>query len=171
MASVSRPLRNITPRKDAAPESGLDSESVARRLARHGVDLTISRETVIRVLTACASRHQTAESLCVAMLQSSHRCAISSFRMAIYELCAAGVLSRVAVYPGGSKLVHYYELADYDHHHLFCVRCHRLEEVADARLIELERAALQARDLAPATLMRDAMHGVCATCAADAAQT
>lgn len=170
MAGLSHPLRDFTPRRDAAAESTLTSESPAQRLARHGIDLSIPRETVIRVLSGCASRHQTTESLCGEMLRSSHRCAISTFRMAIYELCAAGVLSSVAVYPGRSKLVHIYELADNDHHHLFCVRCHRLDEVVDGRLIELERIALKARGLAPAPLVREAINGICAACAADTTQ-
>ncbi len=70
-----------------------------------------------------------------------------------------------------SKLVHIYELADNDHQHLFCVRCHRLDEVVDEKLIELERIALKARDLAPAPRAREAINGICAACAADTIQT
>lgn len=152
------------PARNPVAAVALDKSEAAQRLARHGLDPSVPREAVVSLLLQSPERHHPAESLCAAMLDSSHRCAISSFRRAIYELFAAGVLSRVTVSPGGNQRMHFYELADYDHHHLFCVRCHRLEEVIDAEIIALEQHVLQSRHLTPALVIRDAMHGICAIC-------
>ncbi|MGO4306781.1 Fur family transcriptional regulator [Cupriavidus sp. RAF12] len=154
----------MPPPSTASPDAR-NAEQATWRLATHGLADTIGRRAAILLLLESPQRHQTADALCAAMLVSRHRCALSSFRKAIYELAAAGVLARVTVCPFGSHQMHYYELAERPHHHLFCVCCHRIDEVADGILDDLQQRALRAHGLSPVFAISGAMHGVCAACA------
>ncbi len=98
------------------------------------------------------------------MLKQQDGLAISSFRRAIYDLAADGLLSRVVVPDGKNRTTTFYELADQAiHRHFYCTRCGSLTEIFDA---ELERAMLRRfhrQALQPANVDL-ALVGHCAHC-------
>ncbi|MFJ1251946.1 Fur family transcriptional regulator [Cupriavidus sp. CuC1] len=144
---------------------GEAGKAAAQEIAASGLAASIARISVLLVMRQFPSRHATAEQICREMLLSPYRTPLSTFRTAIYELTDSGLLWRLSVPASDHAPAHYYELADRPpHEHLYCLQCHRMEEVCDEPLMGLQRARLAAQGLRPANI-RSALIGRCRDCA------
>lgn len=141
-------------------------KNAAQEIAASGLAVSIARISVLLVMRQMRPRHATAGMICREMMLCAYRVPLSTFRTAIYELTDSGLLLRVCAPAGDHGLVHYCELADRSpHEHLFCIQCHRMEEVFDKPLLAMQRARLAAQGLRPAS-MRSALIGRCKDCTA-----
>ncbi|MHA7683544.1 Fur family transcriptional regulator [Cupriavidus sp. PET2-C1] len=139
-------------------------KAAAQDIAASGLAASIARISVLLVMRQIPSRHATAEQICREMMLSRYRTPVSTFRTAIYELTVSGLLWRVSAPGSDHSLVHYYELADRPpHEHLYCIQCHRMEEVFDEPLMAMQRTRLAAQRLRPANV-RNALIGRCKDC-------
>ncbi|WP_454722455.1 MULTISPECIES: Fur family transcriptional regulator [Cupriavidus] len=141
-------------------------ETAARRIAGCGLSATVARISLLMLMEDSPVRHRSVEAWCAVMLDSRFRSAISTFRNAIYEFAEHGLLYRVSVRPTHKLVEHLYEVANVPpHQHLYCLQCHRIEEVFDHALQAAHRQRLHAHGLEPAAVL-DALHGVCGACQA-----
>ena len=143
------------------------ADPLADLLGLGGLSVSISRLAVLETLRDNPVRHLSAEQLSATlMLGTGFRAGLSTFRAAVYDLAAAGILSRVVVLQDRPRSLVLYEMPDRPpHRHLFCNVCHTVEEVFDDTLEQLLARRLAGAGLAAANV-DCALTGTCAKCLA-----
>ncbi len=97
-------------------------------LRNAGLKVTLPRVKVLEILEKHAQRHLSAEDVYKALLESGEEIGLATVYRVLTQFESAGLVSRLTI-DGGHAV---FELEDGTHHdHLFCVKCHRIEEFVD----------------------------------------
>jgi len=109
--------------------SGGTTPSGAARLRAAGLRVTVQRTTVLEALRA--RPHSSAETIFAAVRTEIPGIALPTVHSILGDLTAGGLVRRVSLPDVGSAL---YELqhGDDNHHHVQCIGCGRVEDVACA---------------------------------------
>lgn len=98
------------------------------RLRRAGLRVTVQRVAVLDALSRYP--HASAEALHAVLRDTTPGIALPTVHGIVNDLTGAGIISRVSLPDVGSAL---YEIqADDNHHHVQCIECGRVEDVACA---------------------------------------
>jgi Fur family ferric uptake transcriptional regulator len=129
-------------------------------LRKAGLKVTLPRMKILDILEHTSSRHQSAEDVYKALLDSGEDIGLATVYRVLTQFEAAGLVKRHH-FEGGHSV---FELNEGSHHdHIVCVKCGQVDEFID-ELIEKRQKAIAAElgyDLTDHSLY---MYGICRKC-------
>ncbi len=132
----------------------------SRDLKNAGLKVTLPRIKILEMMENSTSRHQSAEDIYKALLDSGEEVGLATIYRVLTQFESAGIVKRHHFEEGHSV----FELNQGAHHdHILCVKCGRVDEFVD-ETIETRQKAI-AEDLGYE--MTDHclyMYGICSVC-------
>jgi Fur family ferric uptake transcriptional regulator len=129
-------------------------------LRKAGLKVTLPRMKILDILERTSSRHQSAEDVYKALLDTGEDIGLATVYRVLTQFEAAGLVKRHH-FEGGHSV---FELNEGDHHdHILCVKCGKVDEFND-ETIELRQKAIAADlgyELTDHCLY---MYGICKQC-------
>ena len=129
-------------------------------LRKAGLKVTLPRIKILDILEQSTSRHQSAEDVYKALLESGEDIGLATVYRVLTQFEAAGLVNRHH-FEGGHSV---FELNQGTHHdHILCVKCGRVDEFVDETIEARQRSI--AEDLGYE--MTDHclyMYGICKNC-------
>jgi len=131
-------------------------------LRKAGLKVTLPRMKILDILEASASRHQSAEDVYKALLDSGEDIGLATVYRVLTQFEAAGLVKRHHFEEGHSV----FELNEGSHHdHILCVKCGRVDEFVE-EVIEQRQQAIASELGYEMTDHSLTMYGICPTCGA-----
>ncbi|MEN8107057.1 MAG: ferric iron uptake transcriptional regulator [Pseudomonadota bacterium] len=129
-------------------------------LRKAGLKVTLPRMKILNILEASASRHQSAEDVYKALLESGEDIGLATVYRVLTQFEAAGLVKRHHFEEGHSV----FELSQGSHHdHILCVKCGRVDEFVDEMIEQRQKdiAEKLGYDMTDHSLT---MYGICLKC-------
>lgn len=129
-------------------------------LRKVGLKVTLPRMKILDILESTSSRHQSAEDVYKALLDSGEDIGLATVYRVLTQFEAAGLVKRHH-FEGGHSV---FELNEGHHHdHIVCVKCGRVDEFIDETIEtrQLKIAAELGYELTDHSLY---MYGICEGC-------
>ena len=131
-------------------------------LRKAGLKVTLPRMKILDILETTSSRHQSAEDVYKALLETGEDIGLATVYRVLTQFEAAGLVKRHH-FEGGHSV---FELNEGSHHdHILCVKCGKVDEFID-ETIEQRQKAIAAElgfELTDHCLY---MYGICKECQA-----
>ena len=131
-------------------------------LRKAGLKVTLPRMKILDILETTSSRHQSAEDVYKALLETGEDIGLATVYRVLTQFEAAGLVKRHH-FEGGHSV---FELNEGSHHdHILCVKCGKVDEFID-ETIEKRQTAIAADlgyELTDHCLY---MYGICKNCQA-----
>jgi Fur family ferric uptake transcriptional regulator len=131
-------------------------------LRKAGLKVTLPRMKILDILETTSSRHQSAEDVYKALLESGEDIGLATVYRVLTQFEAAGLVKRHH-FEGGHSV---FELNEGDHHdHILCVKCGKVDEFNDDTIEKRQKAiaADLGYELTDHCLY---MYGICKSCQA-----
>lgn len=131
-------------------------------LRNAGLKVTLPRLKILEILESGDARHQSAEDIYKALLNSNEDIGLATVYRVLTQFEAAGLVTRHHFENGMAV----FELNRGDHHdHLVCVECGKVEEFVEPAIEEKQKAIARSRgfDLHDHSMI---LYGRCADCRA-----
>ncbi|HJU11681.1 MAG TPA: transcriptional repressor [Candidatus Binataceae bacterium] len=116
-------LRLVDPRWRADYSTRRLSEFVQRCRERR-LSITPQRLAIIRALVS-ADNHPSAEEICATVRRNHPHVSLATVHRILEQFCQVGEARKVTALHGRARYDGHVE----SHHHVFCVRCHRVQDV------------------------------------------
>jgi Fur family ferric uptake transcriptional regulator len=129
-------------------------------LRKVGLKVTLPRMKILDILENASSRHQSAEDVYKALLDTGEDIGLATVYRVLTQFEAAGLVTRHH-FEGGHSV---FELNEGNHHdHIVCVKCGRVDEFMDETIEKRQRdiAADLGYELTDHSLY---MYGICSNC-------
>jgi Fur family ferric uptake transcriptional regulator len=129
-------------------------------LRKVGLKVTLPRMKILDILENASSRHQSAEDVYKALLDTGEDIGLATVYRVLTQFEAAGLVTRHH-FEGGHSV---FELNEGHHHdHIVCVKCGRVDEFMDETIEKRQRdiAADLGYELTDHSLY---MYGICSNC-------
>jgi len=107
-------------------------EEFVERCHQRGVSVTPQRLAIIRALLA-SENHPSAEDICAAVRKRNPYIALATVHRILEQFCQVGEARKVTALHGSARYDGHVE----PHHHVFCVRCRRVQDVEMPEVNEL----------------------------------
>jgi len=140
-------------------KTGSYSQRIINAITENGNRLTPARQVIVETLVA-SNGHITADGLADQVRQTAPQVG----RMTVYRtldlLCELGQIRPIFQ---GTGAAHYVLLPEGSHHHLICIRCHRVIEFTHCTASDMAQAlAAEHNFLVQSHLLE--VHGLCTAC-------
>lgn len=138
----------------------------SQELRKAGLKVTLPRIKILEILAADNAGHMSAEDIYRTLLDSGEEIGLATVYRVLTQFEAAGLVCR-HYFEGGHSV---FEIDQGQHHdHLVCVKCGRVDEFVD-ELIEQRQQVIAQQYGYEMTDHSLHLYGVCAECAAKAAE-
>ncbi len=144
------------------PPMGHDLDRLLDALRAHGYRITTQRRLVMEVLLARHPAHLSCDEVTAALAARGVDVDNATVYRILQWLKTVGLVAQTDLGTGHDT---YSWVSDTPHHHLICLRCHRIIEAEDA-LFDSLRAALRERYGFQPRIEHFAIFGLCQDCAA-----
>lgn len=132
----------------------------SNELKKAGLKITLPRMKILECLEASPVRHQSAEEIYRALLDSGEEVGLATVYRVLTQFEAAGLVTRHH-FEGGQAV---FELSQSGHHdHIVCVSCGKVEEFFD-ETIEAQQAKIAEKKGYKVTDHSMTLYGRCADC-------
>jgi Fur family ferric uptake transcriptional regulator len=129
-------------------------------LRKAGLKVTLPRVKILDILETSDSRHQSAEDVYKALLETGEDIGLATVYRVLTQFEAAGLVKRHH-FEGGQSV---FELNEGSHHdHILCLKCGRVDEFVD-EVIEKHQKAIAADLGYEMTDHCLYMYGICSDC-------
>ena len=129
-------------------------------LRKAGLKVTLPRMKILDILEQTSSRHQSAEDVYKALLETGEDIGLATVYRVLTQFEAAGLVKRHH-FEGGHSV---FELNEGGHHdHILCVKCGKVDEFTDETIEQRQKviAAELGYELTDHCLY---MYGICKSC-------
>ena len=129
-------------------------------LRKAGLKVTLPRMKILDILEQTSSRHQSAEDVYKALLETGEDIGLATVYRVLTQFEAAGLVNRHH-FEGGHSV---FELNEGGHHdHILCVKCGKVDEFTDETIEQRQKviAAELGYELTDHCLY---MYGICKSC-------
>lgn len=116
----------------------IDMNALKEDLKKKGYKLTPQRRSIVDTIIANEGKHLTAEEIYDEVKKSCPEIGLATVYRTILLLEELGVVSRLDLNDGCSRYEMVHSDETHRHHHLICNICHKVSEVQDDLLDELE---------------------------------
>lgn len=129
-------------------------------LKKAGLKVTLPRMKILEIMETSGSRHQSAEDIYKALLESGDEIGLATVYRVLTQFESAGIAKRHHFEEGHSV----FELNQGSHHdHILCVKCGRVDEFVD-ETIETRQKAIASELGYEMTDHSLCMYGICSAC-------
>lgn len=113
-------------------------EPYLEKLKDNGYKLTPRRKAIIDIFMRCGS-HLTPEEVWIKLQKEFNQCGFPSVYRNLENLAECGVLARIQQFDRKKHYALCTACHGEHHHHITCVKCGKVEEIAECALIDKKR--------------------------------
>jgi Fur family transcriptional regulator, peroxide stress response regulator len=133
-------------------------DEFVERCRQRGVSVTPQRLAIIRALLA-SENHPSAEDICAAVRKRNPYISLATVHRILEQFCQVGEARKVTALHGSARYDGHVE----PHHHVFCVRCRRVQDVEMPEVSELIKDVAHLGDFELLACSLE-IEGVCKQC-------